>query len=246
MAIGDAEAPAEIDEGDGEALAAQVGDQFMQQRERIAERREVGDLAADMHMHAGGFDAGQLARQRVKGRGLRERNAEFVLGLSRRDLVVSFGVDIRIDAEGDARGRARLAATSLNALSSGSDSTLKAKMPASSANSHLGLRLADARNTISLRRDLDRQRAAKLALRHDVHAGAEPAERGEHAEIRVRLDRIADERIGRAGEGIGEHPIVTLQRRRRVAIEGSSNGRSEVGKIDLLGVEHIWWETPRR
>ena len=49
--------------------------------------------------------------------------------------------------------------------------------------SHLDLRLADTRKHDSLRRDLDRQRAAKLALRHDVHAGAEPAERSEHAEI---------------------------------------------------------------
>ena len=104
---------------------------------------------------------------------------------------------------------------------------------------HLGLRLADAREHDPLRRDLDRQRAAKLAFRHDVHAGAEPAERGEHAEIRVRLDRIADQRVGRAGEGIGEHAVVTLERRRRIAIEGGSNGGGEVGKIDLLGVEHI-------
>ncbi len=91
----------------------------------------------------------------------------------------------------------RAAATSLSALSSGSDSTLKAKMPASSAKAISRARLADAREHDPLRRHLDRQRAAKLALRHHVHAGAEPAERGQHAEIGVRLDRIADQRIGR-------------------------------------------------
>ena len=148
VAIGNAEPAAEIDEGDIEALAAQIGDQFVQQRERIAERREVGDLAADMHMHAGDLDAGQRARQRVEGRGLRERHAEFVLGLSRRDLVVGVGVDIGVDAEGDARGRAPAAATSLSALSSGSDSTLKAKMPASSATAISACVLPTPENTI--------------------------------------------------------------------------------------------------
>ncbi len=36
VAIGDAETAAEIDEVDGEAFGAQIGDQFVQQRERIA------------------------------------------------------------------------------------------------------------------------------------------------------------------------------------------------------------------
>ena len=34
------------------------------QPERIAERRQLGDLAADMHVNAGDIDARQLARAR--------------------------------------------------------------------------------------------------------------------------------------------------------------------------------------
>jgi hypothetical protein len=32
---------------------------------------------------------------------------------------------------------------------------------------------------------------------------------------------------------------MTFERRRRIAVEGSSYGGGEVGKVDLLGVEHI-------
>ena len=104
---------------------------------------------------------------------------------------------------------------------------------------HLRARLADAGEDDLLRRDLDRERAAKLAFRHHVHAGAEPGQRGKHAEIGVGLDRIADERAGRAGERVGEDPVMALERRRRIAIEGRSDGGGEIGKVDLLGVEHV-------
>ena len=64
-------------------------------------------------------------------------------------------------------------------------------MPASSANAISSRVLPTPENTI-WPGNLDRERAAKLAFRHDVHACAEPSERGEHAEIGVGLDRIAD------------------------------------------------------
>ena len=84
---------------------AQRGDEFLQQRERILEWIEVGDLAADMHMHAGRLDAGKLARQTIKRQRPRERHAEFVLGLSGCDLVMGLGIDVRVDAK---RDRARV------------------------------------------------------------------------------------------------------------------------------------------
>ena len=79
----------------------------------------------------------------------------------------------------------------------------------------------------------------RLGVR-SVHAGAEPSQSGKHAEIGVGLDRIADERAGHGGERVGEHPVVALERRRGIAIEGGSHGGGEIGKIDLLGVEHVF------
>src|SRR3990170_3101045 len=88
--------------------------------------------------------------------------------------------------------------------------------------------------------NLDRERAPELAFRYHVHAGAEPSQGGKHAETGVGLDRIADECAGHAGERVGEYAVVALERRRRIAIEGGSHGGGEIGKIDLLGVEHVF------
>ena len=134
----------------------------------------------------------------------------------------------------------RATATSLSALSSGSDSTLKAKMPASSANSISARVLPTPENTIFSGGTLTASARLQLAFRHHVHAGAVPSQRGEHAEIGVGLDRIADERAGHVGERVGEDAVVALERRRRIAIEGGPDRGGEIGKIDLLGVEHVF------
>ena len=162
-------------------------------------------------------------------------------------LCVRPGVDIRIDADGDARGRARCAAaTSLSALSSGSDSTLKPRMPASSANAISPRVLPTPGEDDLLGRHAGRQRAPELALGHHVHAGAEPGQRGEHAEIGVGLDRIADERVRRAGEGVGEHPVVPLS----VALNSNRTAfrpRRRARQGHVLGVEHAFlWERRAR
>ena len=53
-------------------------------------------------------------------------------------------------------------------------------------------------------------------------------QRGEHAEIGIGLDRIADERVG-AGEGLGEDAVMALERRGRIAIEGRADRRGKLG-----------------
>ncbi len=116
----------------------------MQEGEGVPEGREVGDLTADMHVHAGGLDPGQLFRQAVKGRRLGEGHAELVLGLAGRDLVVGLGVDIGVDAEGDAGNRparvchlAQRAKLRLRFHVEGEDAAVERK-------GHLGACLADA------------------------------------------------------------------------------------------------------
>ena len=85
-------------------LARSSLDKLLQQREGIAEGAEVGDLAADMHVHAARVDAGQRAGKAIERKRLGEGDAEFVLGLAGRDLVMGLGVDIGVDAKRDAGG----------------------------------------------------------------------------------------------------------------------------------------------
>ena len=59
-----------------------------------------------MHVDAACLDARELGGQPVKGDGLRERDAELVLGLAGRDLVVGLGVHVGVYAERDAGGLA--------------------------------------------------------------------------------------------------------------------------------------------
>ena len=84
---------------DGVPVGAQHLHEVRQQRERIAEWIELADLAADMHVHAGDANAFELGGARINVAGAADRNAELVLGLAGRDLGVSFGVDIGIDAD---------------------------------------------------------------------------------------------------------------------------------------------------
>ena len=61
VAVGNAEAAAEIDMRDAVPVGAQHAHEVGEQREGIAERLELDDLAADMHVDAGDAHASSLA-----------------------------------------------------------------------------------------------------------------------------------------------------------------------------------------
>ena len=106
--IGNAEAATEIDMGDVVAVGAQRLHEFGEDAERGFHAREIGDLAADMHVGAGHLDTRQPGGARIDLAGVRDRNAELVLGLAGGDLGMRAGIDIGIDAHRDARGAAGL------------------------------------------------------------------------------------------------------------------------------------------
>ena len=207
------------------AGGAQGERQLAHQREGVAEGREVGDLAADVHVDAGDGDAGQLGGLGVEARGVLEGHAELVLGLAGGDLGVRLGVDIGVDAEGDRRG----AAEARRDLAQRLELRLRFHVEAEDALlqriGHLGARLADAGEDDLVGGDAGGAGAAQLALRHHVHAGPEARQRGDDGLVGIGLDGVADQRV-ETGEGLLQHAVVPLQGRRRVAIEGGA---------DLLG-----------
>ena len=77
----------------------------------------------------------------------------------------------------------------------------------------------------------------QLAFGDHVGAGAEPGERRDHRLVGVGLERIADERVD-VGKGAGEHPVVPLQGRARIAVERGADRLGERHQIDGLGAEH--------
>ena len=84
-----------------------------------------------MHVDAVDLDAGQRAGAAKTARAREIGMPNLFSDLAGRDLGVGARVDVRVDADGDRRARPLAAATSERASSSGSDSTLKQRMPSS-------------------------------------------------------------------------------------------------------------------
>ena len=93
------------------------------------------------------------------------------------------------------------AARADSSSSSGSDSTLKQRMPACEREIHFARGLADARKQDLVGRNAGGQCAAQFAFRNHVGAGAELCQRAQHRLVGIRLHGVADQRV-EAGEGL--------------------------------------------
>ena len=87
--------------------------------------------------------------------------------------------------------------------SSGSDSTLKQRMPVSMAKAISRARLGDAGEDDRLGRGAGGERPAQFALRNHVEPGALGHEGADHRLVGIGLHGVADERV-EAGEGLAE------------------------------------------
>ena len=100
---------------------------------------------------------------------------------------------------------------------------------------HLGRRLADPGKDDPLGRHAGGERAAQLPLGDDVGARAEAGEVTQHGEVRVGLDRVADQRpLGQ--ERVGKAPVLRGETGRRVEIERGADRRRDVRDRHLFGV----------
>ena len=99
------------------------------------------------------------------------------------------------------------------------------------------LGLAHAGEHDLLRRNAGGAGAQQFAFGDHVGAGAEPGQRRDHRLVGVGLERVADERVD-VGEGAGEHPVVPLQGRARIAVERGADRLGQRDQIDGLGAEH--------
>ena len=111
------------------------------------------------------------------------------------------------------------------------------RMSAGQRRAQLGLGLADAGEQDLVRRNAGGQRPLQFAAGHHVGAGAEFCQRAQHRLVGVRLHGVAHQRL-LAGKGLGEYPVVALQRRGRIAIERRADRLRQFDQIDRLGVQH--------
>ena len=150
---------------------------------------------------------------------------------------MGLGVDIRIDAHRNRRDYPAATARADSSSSSGSDSTLKQWMPAASAKSISRAVLPMPENMILAGRDAGRQRAAQLAFRHHVGAGAELAEQLDDGLVGIGLHGVADQCV-EAGERLAEDVEMAGQRGRRIAIERRAHRARDLRQRHVFGAKH--------
>ena len=203
VAVGNAEAAAAIDARDRMAGGAELADEPGKDGKTLAEGGEREDLAADVNRQTHRGDSGECHGLFIERGNLGRRDAEFVLGEAGCDLGMRARVDVRVDAERHRRGAAEVLRYACERAQLIGALDIDLADAGGERMRQLLLRLADAGEDDALGRNPGGKRAGKLALADDVGAGAEAAEKAEHGEMVVRLDRVVDVR-GKPGASRAE------------------------------------------
>ena len=237
LAIGHAKPATDIDVRNCMTVGAEHADEFREQGERVPERLQVDDLAADMHVDADGADALELGGAGIDFGSAADRNTELVLGFAGRDLGVCLRIDVRIDPDGNI-GSARLCRRDRRQkLELGFRFDIDAEDAVLDGECEFTRGLADTGEHDALRRNAGGERAQEFTFGDDVRPGAETSERGHHRLVRVRLQRVTHKRID-IGKGGGEDIVMPLDGGAGIAIERRADDVGQRGEVDRFGMKH--------
>jgi hypothetical protein len=234
--IGNAEAAADIDVMNGVAIGAERLDQLGHEAEGVAERFEVGDLAADMHVDADGFDIGQFGDALIDFARALIGNAELVLALTSRDLGVRARIDVRIDADGDAGCEAHVASDHRETFEFGFALDVETLDTGGEALAHFGDGFCDAREDDLFGRNAGGEGALQFAARDDVGAAAFAGHQGQHGLVRIGLHGVGHQRRD-ALKGFAHDADMAAQGCRGIDIKRCADLFSQLVEIDVLGIK---------
>ena len=236
LVVGNAEPAAQIGDADGEALGAELGDQAAEPLEGRFERREAGQLAADVNGYAPNGEAGQGARFAIGGKRVADRDSEFILGGAGGDLGMSPGVHFGVDPKTDRR-RAAMGARDRRQQARLLDRfDVELEQAAVERLDHFRLGLADARKDDPLGGDTGRAGAAIFADGDDVRAQPGVSQHLEHGGVWVGLDREGDQRVVWAGDRLAHHCGMAAHGRGRIDIDRRASRRRDGRQRHILTI----------
>ena len=229
---------AEIDAGNAKPFCAQFEYESGDPHEGAPKWFEIDKLRADVDGKTDRLNAGELARETVGGNHFTEIDAELTLFQPSRNFGVGARVDVRIDPDRDRRDPAASAGDfaqpaqlrhrfDVDLVDLGVERRLE-----------FALGLADPREQDPLRRHAGGERTAQLAFRDDVGTGPEAGEKAQDGEVRIGLDRIADQRP-LARKSLGKAPVLGGEGRCRIEVEGSAHGSRDPRNRDPFSVQLI-------
>jgi hypothetical protein len=160
----------------------------------LATRSKISQLRADVRRKADRLDAGKLAGESVRRNRLAELDAEFVLLPAGRNFGVCLRVDVRVHSDRDARRPPLLGRHFAQPAQLRHRLDIDLMDAGIERRRQFAGRFADAGEDYPLWRHAGRERTAQFALRDNIGTCTETGKVAEHGEIRIRLDRIADQR----------------------------------------------------
>ena len=193
VGVGDAQAAAQVDVVDRDAVGLDLLDQVEQAVQRVEVGRDLGDLRADVAVDADHPDAGQCGGAAVEGQGSAVRNAELVALQAGGDVGVGLGVDVGVHAQADRGGQAQadghlgqpiqlIFALDVEAFHTGLQRA-----------AHLGAGLADAGEHHLGWVAADGDHAGQFTTRDDVETQPLVGEGLDHREVRIGLHRVTQQ-----------------------------------------------------
>ena len=201
-----------------------------------SQRRRVHQLRADVAADADHLERGHRRRLCIEPLGVAVSNAKLVLAQAGGDVGMRSSVDVWIDTERHRRASPQLPRHRGHALQLGRGLEVDAIDVLFQRQSDLIRGLADAREQDLARVAAGRQHARQLAARDDVEAGAQARQQGEHRQIRIRLDRVAQHRVAPV-QRLREFPVRALDRRAGIDVAGRAEAPRNVFERHLLGAQ---------
>jgi hypothetical protein len=199
--------------------APQLLDQRQEVLDGTPERLDLGDLRADVRVHAADVDARHARRRPVEVRRLLGRDAELGGGVPGPGVRMRGGrLDVGVDPERDRHGAPRRHPQLVQGVQLPLGLHVEAVDSGAVRVGELVHRLPHAAEDDAIGRDAGAERTVQLAGGDDVGSRPHSGQGAEHGQVAVRLDRVGDQEV-QPGECVAQPPETLLDGGLAVQVE---------------------------